>query len=197
MKAKNKTKPRTKSLITFVIVLLVTALVLVAAVVGTDKYLHFSYPKNYTEYVTRYSAEYKLDEYMVYAFIKTESSFNPEADSYLGARGLMQIMPDTFEWIRYKLCEEDNPEISFDSMFEPSVNIRYGCFLLNFLSNEFDGDLEKIAAAYHAGAGNVSSWLVDERYSRDGELITIPIPETAHYVDKIIGAYNMYHKLYK
>lgn len=196
MKAKNKSKPRTKALITVVIILLIVAVLMLAAVIGTDKYLHYSYPKSYMDYVTRYSAEYKLDEYMVYAFIKTESSFNPDATSDLGARGLMQIMPETFDWIRYKLDEENDPEISFDSMFTPAVNIRYGCFLLSYLSDEFDGDITKIAAAYHAGAGSVFNWIEDDRYCIDGKLVEIPVPDTAHYVDKIISAYNMYCKLY-
>ena len=116
--------------------------------------------------------------------------------SYLGARGLMQIMPETFEWIRYKLDEENDPDMTFDNMYNAEDNIRYGCFLLGYLTDTF-GELGEVAAAYHAGTGSVSSWLEDSRYTKNGILTDIPNPDTAHYVDKITNAYDTYCRLYK
>ena len=182
-------------------VILLLAVLTVLAVFGigygVEKFERETHPLKYSELVTRYSREYGLDEYLVYAFIKTESSFNPEAESYLGARGLMQIMPETFEWIRYRLSEEDNPEISYDSMYDAEENIRYGCYLLSYLAEEFGGGATEIAAAYHAGVGSVSSWLENGEYSENGKLIKIPNSDTAHYVDKISNAYEIYCRLYK
>lgn len=196
MRAKRAKHKGVKALIILFICLLAAAAIAFGVTVGVDRYEKSAYPLKYSEYVERFSSEYGLDKYMVYAFIVTESGFDPESVSYLGARGLMQIMPDTFEWIRYRLGEENDPEMIYDKMFEPKENIRYGCYLLSFLSEEFGGGLTELAAAYHAGAGSVSSWLENPQYSENGRLTDIPNADTAHYADKIQNAYNVYCRLY-
>ncbi len=196
----NRRKRKNRTLKTTLTVFIIAVIVLLAVfgvIYGTERWQKEKHPLKYGEYVSRYSREAGLDEYLVYAFIKTESGFDEKAESYLGARGLMQIMPETFEWIRYRLDEENDPEISFDSMYEAEVNIRYGCYLLKYLSDEFGGGLTEIAAAYHAGNGSVSAWLENEEYSENGRLIKIPNSDTAHYVDKISKAYETYCKLYE
>lgn len=156
-------------------------------------YIRAEHPLEYRSYVEKYAAQNRLDKYLVYAVIKTESGFNPSAESNVGARGLMQIMEDTFEWVKYKSDDED--AVYYD-MYDAETNIKYGCMLLGYLMDEF-GNVEAAAAAYHAGRGNVNSWLADKRYSSDGvHLETIPISDTAHYVDKIKKAMSTYVKLY-
>ena len=156
-------------------------------------FLERTYPIKYERYVERYSREFNVDKYLVYAVIKTESGFRPDAVSNVGARGLMQIMEDTFDWIKFKMGDEDT--VYYD-MYDPETNIRYGCWLLGYLSEEF-GNVEAVAAAYHAGRGNVNEWLSDKNYSADGvHLDVIPISDTAHYVSKITKAKDMYIKLY-
>lgn len=157
------------------------------------KYSAAAYPLKYQQYVEKYAAENHLDKYLVYAVIKTESSFNPSAESNVGARGLMQIMEDTFDWI--KLKSGDEKAVYYD-MYDAETNIKFGCRLLGYLMNEF-GDIECVAAAYHAGRGNVNEWLKNKEYSSDGvHLDDIPISDTAHYVNKITKARNKYIKLY-
>ncbi len=187
-----KKRKRSKAAVA-VILLAVAAAVVFAVIFATDKIIRAAHPMKYEDYVAHYSGQYGLDEYMVYAFIKTESGFDPSAVSGAGARGLMQLMPDTFEWVSFRLGDEDT---DFDDMLEPRENIRYGCYLLNYLSERFGGGLTEIAAAYHAGAGCVDGWLEDPEYSENGRLSEIPAPDTAHYVDKITDAYNMYRALY-
>ncbi len=194
---RTKKKSKASLAVTVVVVLLLTVLAVIGVMYGAEKIEHSTYPIKYSEYVTMYSRQYGLDEYMVYAFICTESGFDPTSESYLGARGLMQIMPETFEWIRYRLDEENDPEMVYDKMYEPKENIRYGCYLLSYLSKEFDGGLTEISAAYHAGAGSVGEWLSDPRYGENGRLTEIPNPDTAHYADKIQNAYNAYCRIYK
>lgn len=157
-KRKRKNTGGKPLIITFVCLVAVT-LAVFGVFFGADKYERSTHPMLYSDLVDRYSSQYKLDKYAVYSFICVESGFNENSESYLGARGLMQIMPETFEWIRYKLGE--------------------------------------VAAAYHAGAGSVSSWLEDSRYTKNGILTDIPNPDTAHYVDKITNAYDTYCRLYK
>ncbi len=154
-----------------------------------------AYPLMYSELVERYAEEYGLDKYLLYAVIKTESSFDPEAVSNVGARGLMQIMEETFDWIQFRLGEED--VTVYDDMFDPETNIRYGGYLLSYLMNEF-GNLDCAAAAYHSGIGTVSEWLTDPEISKNGETLdVIPARSAAHYVDKINTALEKYHALEK
>lgn len=178
---------------------LVIALIAVAVALAVGGYFGYkafikgSYPIKYQSYVERYAAENRLDKYFVYAVIKTESGFDPSAESNVGARGLMQIMEDTFDWIKFKLGDEDTV---YNDMYDAETNIRYGCMLLGYLMDEF-GSVEVAAAAYHAGRGNVNEWLSDKRYSSDGvHLDNIPISDTAHYVDKITKAMDKYNQLY-
>ena len=159
-----------------------------------DRVERYTHPIKYEELVEKYSRQNGLDKYLVYAVIKTESGFDPGAVSNVGARGLMQIMEDTFDWVKFKLGDEDTRYLE---MYDPDTNIRYGCWLLGYLYKEF-GNVEAAMAAYHAGRGQVNEWLSDERYSSDGvHLDEIPISDTANYVQKIVRARDTYIKLYK
>ncbi|MCL2036203.1 MAG: lytic transglycosylase domain-containing protein [Oscillospiraceae bacterium] len=158
-----------------------------------------SYPQRYNESVYKYAEEYDVDPFLIFAIIKTESGFNSQAVSNVGARGLMQIMPDTFEWIRWKWFPEDMEDengLDFDDMFVPDHNIRYGVRLIAYHLHYYE-NMENSLAAYHAGDANVDKWLKDESFSSDGKTLNkIPIPETAHYVRKVTRAYEKYLELY-
>lgn len=189
------TRKRKKSIAPFVMIVLIIAALLLGtlAYMVYNSYIKQNYPIKYEEYVEKYSAEFNVDKYLVYAVIKTESGFRQDAVSNVGARGLMQIMEDTFDWIKFKMDDEDS--VYYD-MYDPEKNIRYGCWLLGYLYDEF-GNVEAVAAAYHAGRGSVNEWLGDRRYSLDGEhLDKIPTKDTEHYVHKITKAVDMYLKLY-
>lgn len=151
------------------------------------------YKTDYSYYVKQYAKEYNIEPNLIYAVIKTESDFKSKATSNVGARGLMQVMEPTFDWVS-SLVKDSN--ITYDDMFEPEINIKYGAFLLSYLINEFS-TYEEAISAYHAGRGAVNSWLKDEKYSSDGQTLDrIPIDDTQHYVNKVIKAYEMYNKLY-
>lgn len=153
----------------------------------------YTHPIKYEQYVEKYSRDNDLDKFLVYAVIKTESGFDPQALSNVGARGLMQIMEDTFDWVSYRLGDE---ETKYLDMYDAETNIRYGCWLLGYLCKEF-GDVETAMAAYHAGRGQVNEWLSDKSISSDGvHLDSIPIKDTAHYVGKIVKAMDTYQRLY-
>ena len=95
-KRKGKNTGGKALIITFVCLVAVT-LAVFGAFFGYDKYERSTHPMLYSDWVNRYSSLYKLDKYVVYSFISVESGFNENSESYLGARGLMQIMPETFE----------------------------------------------------------------------------------------------------
>lgn len=91
-KRKRKNTGGKPLIITFVCLVAVT-LAVFGVFFGADKYERSTHPMLYSDIVDRYSSQYKLDKYAVYSFICVESGFNENSESYLGARGLMQIIP--------------------------------------------------------------------------------------------------------
>jgi len=192
-----KTDSYTVIIRVLVVLIVITALIfgVNAGIYAYRQYVLKSYPTEYQTYVRRYAREYGLDEYLVYAVIKTESGFNPNAESNVGARGLMQIMEDTYDWIKLKLADDSE---GYDDMYDIERNIRYGCFLLYYHLDKYGGDTDCALAAYHAGGGSVDNWLSNKDYSKNGSTLDkIPTPDTAHYVGKVNKAYKTYIKLYK
>lgn len=152
-----------------------------------------NYPKKYSEYVEKYADEYDLESSLVYAVIRTESGFDPDAQSDAGACGIMQMMPSSFEWLQQKRGTEG--EYTTEDLFNPDVCIDYGCYLLKYFYDYY-GDERCAVAAYNAGFV-VGEWLADSRYSKDGKTLdNIPYPETSNYVDRVESAKEMYIKLY-
>lgn len=194
-------KRRTGSFKALISIVVIAIIVVVAVFFGVDAYKKCEYeyklsshPLKYSDYVEQYSAEFGVDKYLIYSIIKTESGFDSEAVSNVGARGLMQIMEETFDWIKYRL--DDGDEMTYDKMFEAEHNIRYGAYLISYLIKYF-GDKDTAVAAYHSGIGTVSEWLTDKGYSADGvKLDNIPSKTAAHYVNKINNALAVYNELY-
>ncbi len=155
------------------------------------------YPQKYAELVSTYASEYNVPEDVIYATIKVESSFAPEAISRAGARGLMQMLPSTFEWLTGD--EHLGEHLTANLLTVPEVNIRYGVYYLKYLYSKFDHNWDVACAAYNGGEGNVAEWLADDRYSDgEGNLTDYPkeFKETKDYVRKINQAREMYRKLY-
>ena len=176
-----------------VVALILTSIVLLSVIYfGILSLLKTLYPLRYEDYVEVYSEENNLSSAFVYAVINCESGFDSEAVSKVGATGLMQIMPDTFEWINMKLGEDAPYSMATD----PETNIKYGCFLYGYLLSKY-GRVQEALAAYHAGNGNVDKWLRNEAYSSDGETLhTIPFPTTNKYIKKVILTEKIYENLY-
>ena len=180
-----------------IIALVLLALVLLAGVVLVKNYKNFNYvnPPQYKESIVRYSNEFGVDPYFTAAVINTESGFDPNAVSHAGAMGLMQIMPETGEWIAGKLGVDD---YSKNRLLEPELNIRFGCWYLNFLKERFDGDNKLMSAGYNAGHNRVDGWLDDRGISGDGlQLDNIPFEETDRYVKKVMHAFEVYKENYE
>ena len=151
------------------------------------------YPRKFSEYVEVYSDRYEIPENVVYAMIKTESDFDSGAVSSAGAVGLMQLMPETFDWLGESIIGE---RLDRGMMYDPETNIRYGICLLYRLYNKY-GKWETAFAAYNAGETRVDGWLESDEYSDgDGNLRNIPLEETRNYVKKVSSAVKMYDKLY-
>ncbi|SFC94050.1 lytic transglycosylase domain-containing protein [Ruminococcus albus] len=155
----------------------------------------FTYPTDYEEYVIKYCKEYQVDPVLVFSVINVESSFEPRATSEVGARGLMQLMEDAYDWVKFRL---DDDSESFDDMYNPETNIKYGTYYLSFLMDRYDDSIDLTAAAYHCGMGLVDSWLEDGTIKADKfDVNDIPKEndQTSYYVNKINDAYSAYKKI--
>lgn len=159
---------------------------------GSVSVLKSLYPTAFADCVENNCSENNLDINFIYAVIKCESNFDENAVSHVGARGLMQLMPETFLWLSEKRGENH----SEDELFNPEINISYGCYFYRMLIDIYSSE-ETALAAYHAGMGNVDRWLQNKDYSLDGKtLYSIPFKNTKEYVSKVIKTKNIYQKLY-
>ena len=152
----------------------------------------YVYP--YHETVMKYADMYQVDSNLTAAVIKSESKFKHEAHSHRGAVGLMQLMPDTAEWIAKQLGDTG---YSIEALHEPDRNIRYGTWYLSSLEREFHGNDILALAAYNAGRGNVNDWMKENNWSDNfKDIDAIPYKETRDYVRQVIGDQKKYRELY-
>lgn len=168
-----------------------------AARAAQEEAIREAHPLRYEELIEEKAGKYNLSPAFVAAIVLNESSFRPDAESSVGARGLMQLMEDTAGWIYEKMG--GTGAYSFDSMYDAETNVEYGCWYLNFLSERFRGDPVLVAASFHAGQGEVQNWLNDSRYSQDGltiELENMIDGPTKQYATRVLNDYAAYKRIY-
>lgn len=175
--------------------LLLFVAVAAAALYGAKGFLlQRFYPLSYYEIVVEESEKNDLDPALVYGVIRAESGFDPNAVSRAKARGLMQMTPQTFEWVQTMIPGSE--ELTADDLFDPKVNIQFGCELLSLLLSHYENESTAICA-YNAGIGNVDSWLENPEYSSDGvTLDVIPYGETQEYLKRVTQNRDLYRELY-
>ena len=151
------------------------------------------YPLKYTEYVEKYSREYNIDKYLVYAIIKAESNFNENAKSNSNAIGLMQIMEST----AIETAQKMGQVITEEDLFKPDLNIKIGLKYYSTLLEKYENNYQMAIIAYNAGIGNVDKWIQDGIIEKDGSnLENVPFKETNNYLRKIVRDYEIYKKIY-
>ncbi len=163
--------------------------IVVVCLYGYNRVMLHLYPKDYSEYVEKYSREYGIDSDLVYAVIKCESNFDPKSHSEAGAVGLMQLTEATFLDIGKMLNEKTDFKTH---AVDPEVNIKYGTRYLKYLYGLFDGDQTAVIAAYNAGLGRVGTWKGDDVL----QVSEIEFSETKEYVNKVQKAQKYYKELY-
>lgn len=149
------------------------------------------YPLRYEDEITASAAAHGVDPYLVAAVIRSESSWDPEASSHQGARGLMQLMPETAQDMVAKGLV-DGKRYSYENLEDPTVNIEYGCAYLSYLLTYFNGATDRAIAAYNAGMGNVDGWAKQDKLLHNA----ITFPETQAYLVRVNMAKARYQELY-
>lgn len=180
------------------ITIAVLAVLIIAAILllrwAHTRLMQTMYPRQYSQSVVTEAKENGLDPNLVYAVIRQESRFHADAKSSAGAIGLMQLTPATFEWLQKK--ETGSASLSDSALYEPSVNVKYGCRFLGLLMKKY-GVAHTALCAYNAGQSRVDGWLRDASLSKDGKnLISVPYTETGNYARKVEQNYQEYKALY-
>lgn len=155
----------------------------------SENALRYYYPAPYRKTVQKAAGEFSVEEAKIYALMKQESAFNPYAKSWVGARGLMQVMPNTAKWINRSL------RIRNLNLYRPSHSIRMGTKFYSDMIESYSADVYEAAVAYNAGPGRLREWrrILSDR--KEFFIEQIPFRETHHYV-KITGAdYDRYRWL--
>ncbi|NLP18921.1 MAG: lytic transglycosylase domain-containing protein [Firmicutes bacterium] len=177
------------------ILLAILLVILVAIIIFQPRWLQrLLYPIHHEEIIFPCADKFGVDPYLVTAVIRVESKFFPKALSPMGARGLMQIMPETGQWVAEEMSLAD---FTPDRLYEPEINILIGVWYLASLQQEF-AELKMVLAAYNSGGGNVKRWLAtQESIGRAPKIADFPFPETRSYVAKVLNNYHRYREIYQ
>ncbi|HIU64327.1 MAG TPA: lytic transglycosylase domain-containing protein [Candidatus Avacidaminococcus intestinavium] len=157
--------------------------------------MRFVYLWPYQEEIIEYANRNQLDPFLVAAVIKNESDFKKGAKSKPGAVGLMQIMPETGEWIAKEMGIGD---FVLGDLENSDTNIRMGCWYLSELEYEFGRNRVLILSAYNAGRGNTKNWMKEKGWDDSfNDIDAIPFADTREYVRSVLYDRAQYYKLYK
>ncbi len=152
------------------------------------------YPLAFREIIVAEAQDRELDPYLVAAMARQESAFAADVVSRAGARGLMQIMPQTGRWWADRLGVSD---YSDDLLFHPEINVHLGAAYFADLQRRY-GELQIALVAYNAGPTRARRWRERPAYKTDTELFAerIPLSETRTYVKSVQTWYRIYRQLY-
>lgn len=153
----------------------------------------FTLPLEYSSIIRQQASEKHLDPALIAAVIYAETKFNPRS-SAAGAEGLMQILPQTAEFLAHR---SGATTFTTADLATPQVNIAYGSYYLRYLLDEYGGNLALALAAYNGGEANVNRWLAGAQASHESFTISsIPFTETRAYVERVLQAQRDYRSTY-
>jgi soluble lytic murein transglycosylase len=169
-------------------------------VVGTVLVLHpleravkeITLPLRHEDIIRQQARDKSLDPALIAAVIYEESKFR-DRTSVAGARGLMQITPDTARFIARK---SGGTRFGLQDLGTPQINIAYGSWYLRYLLDRYNGRTTLAVAAYNAGMQNVDRWVQAAGGPDRFDPKTIPFPETRQYVADVLARRKDYARRY-
>jgi soluble lytic murein transglycosylase len=149
-------------------------------------------PREYQALIREQAADKHLDPALIAAVIYAETGYDPRTSS-AGAEGLMQIEPQTAEFLAHR---SGATTFTVADLGTPSVNIAYGSYYLRYLLNEFNDNSVLALAAYNGGETNVHNWLSRLPSGQRFTVSNIPFSQTRAYVTKVLKAQGEYRTKY-
>ena len=160
----------------------------------TDVRWRLVYPLNYYNQVQNNAKSYSNNIALILSVIREESYFNAEAQSGVGAIGLMQLMPAT----AHEIGERNSYIFDTRDLFNSELNIKLGNMYFASLLSQLNGDNMLAVASYNGGIGSVQRWLKNLKSPDFDEFVEqIPYDETRNYVKKIFRSYWNYTRIYQ
>ena len=155
----------------------------------------FQLPLRHEDIIRQQAAAKDVDASLIAGVIYTESRFRDQT-SHAGAKGLMQLLPSTADYIARK---SGGTAFEQGDLATPQINIAYGSYYLHYLLRKYRHSTVLALAAYNAGEGKVDEWLATA--AARGETFDvarhIPFAETRDYVEKVLDARREYRKQYR
>lgn len=157
----------------------------------TPEYGQAIYPFPFASLILGWAEARSLNPLLVTALVRQESRFQADIESWVGAVGLMQVMPETADWISDQIGESEY------ALNVPEDNVKFGTWYLDFTHQEFANNSLFAVASYNAGPGAVDSWIEEGGFRDADEFVEkIPYPETKGYISSVFGGYWNYLRLY-
>ncbi len=154
------------------------------------KGMEYLYPRPFADDVEKAAKRFKVEDNLIWAIMRQESAFNPNATSWVGAAGLMQLMPATAKG------EAKALEMKSYNLYNAGQNIVLGTAHIARLLKSF-GNTEQSVAAYNGGSGSARRWLADRKEVPLDEWIeSVRFEETNDYVRKVMANLHIYRSLY-
>jgi soluble lytic murein transglycosylase len=152
----------------------------------------FYYPIYFADVIFAEAEAQAIDPALLLAIMRQESLFEPSAESIVGARGLMQVMPPTGEYVAER---SDFGPFTIDQLWLPYISIKFGAWYIEQQLDIFDGNQFAALAAYNAGPGNVLEWI---KTSDDLDIFveSIPYRESRLYIRNIYVNLAAYRRIY-
>jgi soluble lytic murein transglycosylase len=161
---------------------------------GARNYWEFAYPRAYEGVVTTSAKSLSVPEELVWGIMRAESHYRQDAQSSVGAMGLMQLMPYTSRKVASLMGISS---FQVRQLLDPDTNIRLGARYLQRLLEKFQGSVPLVAASYNAGPHRVSGWLKSfGQLDMDEFIEHVPFVETRNYVKRVVRNYQIYNLLY-
>jgi soluble lytic murein transglycosylase len=182
------------ALLAFAVVACCVLLAIVVRPFADKAVQEISLPLRHEDIIRQQAADKGLDPSLIAGVIYVESRFRDQT-SHAGAKGLMQLMPSTADYIAGK---SGGTRFEQDDLASPQINIAYGSWYLRYLLDRYHDNEVLALAAYNAGEGKVDEWWREaaDRGERFRVADHIPFPETREYVSKVLSARRAYRRVY-
>ena len=192
---RGRSRARRRRLAALLVVAIAGALVLLALKPWADKAVQeLKLPLRHEDIIRQQAKDKSLDPTLIAGIIYVESRFRDQT-SHAGAKGLMQLMPATADYIARK---SGGTRFVQGDLADPQINISYGSWYLRYLLQHYHGNVALALAAYNAGEGKVDVWW--QQATDRGETFSvathIPFAETREYVSKVLSARKAYRREY-